>query len=146
MYVVTTAELDYIGAPFNLTFMEASTQSVPISIVDDDLVERTEVIQLLLTTLTPNVIPTDPNTAQIEIIDNDGEIFSSTMHHTQMAYYVNFNFSTDAVFEFSMTYYSVSEDSGVVSICLELINGTLTEDIIIQVMVVDSNNGMSGCK
>ena len=39
----------------------------------------------------------------------------------------------------------MSEDSGVVSICLELINGTLTEDIIIQVMVSDSN-GMSGCK
>ena len=51
----------------------------------------------------------------------------------------------DAIFQFSMEYYSVSEDSGVVSICLELINGTLTEDIIIQVMVSDSN-GMSGCK
>ena len=45
-----------------------------------------------------------------------------------------------------MTYYSVSEDSGIVSICLELINGTLTEDIIVQVIVVDNNNGMSGCK
>ena len=60
---------------------------------------------------------------------------------------MNFNFYADAVFEFSMAYYSVSEDSGVVSICLELINGTLTEDIIIQVMVIDNNNnGMSGCK
>ncbi len=44
-----------------------------------------------------------------------------------------------------MAYYSVSEDSGVVSICLELINGTLTENVFIQVMVSD-NNGMSGCK
>ena len=55
-----------------------------ISIIDDDLVERPEVIQLLLTTLTPNVIPTDPNTALIEITDNDGEIFFSTMHCTQI--------------------------------------------------------------
>ena len=46
-----------------------------------------------------------------------------------------------------MMYYSVSEDSGIVSICLELINGTLTEDIIVQVMVInDNNNGISGCK
>ena len=52
---------------------------------------------------------------------------------------------TVAVFEFFMAYYSVSEDSGVVSICLELINGTLTEKVFIQVMVSD-NNGMSGCK
>jgi hypothetical protein len=60
---------------------------------------------------------------------------------------VNLTLHADAVFEFSMAYYSASEDSGVVSICLELINGTLTEDIIIQVMVVNNiNNGMSGCK
>ena len=52
---------------------------------------------------------------------------------------------TAAVFQFSMTYYSVSEDSGVVSICLELINGTLIENVFIQVMVSD-NSGMSGCK
>ena len=71
----TTAELDFIGAPFNVTFMEASTQSVAISIVDDDLVERPEVIQLLLTTLIPGVILTDSISAQIEIIDDDGEIF-----------------------------------------------------------------------
>ena len=82
---LTTAELDYVGAPFNVTFMEASTQSVAISVVDDDLVERPEVIQLLLTTLTPNVILTDPNSAQIEITDDDGEIFFSTMHRTQVA-------------------------------------------------------------
>ena len=81
----TTAELDYIGAPFNVTFMEASTQSVVVSVVDDDLVERPEVIQLLLTTLTPSVMPTDPNSAQIEITDDDGKIIFSTMHHTQMA-------------------------------------------------------------
>ena len=56
-------------------------------------------------------------------------------------------FSAVAVFQFSMMYYSVSEDSGIVSICLELVNGTLTEEIIIQVMVVnDSNDGMSGCE
>ena len=59
---------------------------------------------------------------------------------------IKFFCAIDAIFQFSMEYYGVSEDSGVVSICLELINGTLTEDIIIQVMVVNNSNGMSGCK
>ena len=59
--------------------------------------------------------------------------------------FIKFFCAIDAVFQFSMEYYGVNEDSGVVSICLQLINGTLTESIIIQVMVSDSN-GMSGCK
>ena len=78
---ITTAELDYLDVPFNLTFMEASIQSASVSIVDDDLVERPEVIQLLLTTLTPGVIPTDPNSALIEITDNDGiRFFPKRIH------------------------------------------------------------------
>ena len=75
MTYFTTVELDYVGVPFNLTFVEASIQSVAISVLDDDLVERPEVIQLLQTTLIPNVVPVDPNSAQIEITDDDGEIF-----------------------------------------------------------------------
>ena len=72
---ITIAELDYFGIPVNLTFTEASVESITISIMDDDLVERSEVIQLLLTTLTPGMILIDPNTALIEIMDNDGKVF-----------------------------------------------------------------------
>ena len=72
---ITIAELDYFGVPVNLTFTEASIESIAVSIVDDDLVERTEVIQLLLTTSTPGMILIDPNFALIEIIDNDGKAF-----------------------------------------------------------------------
>ena len=53
--------------------MEATTQTINISILDDDLVEQSEVIQLALTTLTPGMISADPDSAQIEITDNDGE-------------------------------------------------------------------------
>ena len=67
-------------------------------------------------------------------------------HHAQIVNSL-FYYSTVAVFQFSMMYYSVSEDSGIVSVCLELINGTLTEDVSIQVMVANNNNsGVSGCK
>ena len=60
--------------PFNLTLSSGSTiQSLNISILDDDLVEQSEVIQLLLIILTPGMIATDPDSTQIEITDNDGE-------------------------------------------------------------------------
>ena len=146
MIYSTTAELDYVGVPFNVTFVESSTQSVAISVLDDDLIERPEMIQLLLTTLIPNVILADPNSAQVEITDDDSEIYFNYISTVYKSHIMWVSCTTDAVFQFSMMYYSVSEDSGVVSICLELINGTLTEDIIIQVMVVNNNNGMSGCK
>ena len=48
-------------------------------------------------------------------------------------------------FQFSQPSFDVSEDSGVVSVCLELISGILTEDVIIEVMVL-GDRGMSGCK
>ena len=50
-----------------------------------------------------------------------------------------------AEFQFSQPSFDVSEDSGVVSVCLELISGILTEDVIIEVMVL-GDGGMSGCK
>ena len=60
--------------PFNLTLSSGSTiQSLNISILDDDLVEQSEVIQLLLIILTPGMFATDPDSAQIEITDDDGE-------------------------------------------------------------------------
>ena len=60
--------------PFNLTLSSGSTiQSLNISILDDDLVEQSEVIQLLLIILTTGMFATDPDSTQIEITDNDGE-------------------------------------------------------------------------
>ena len=72
---IDVVELDYVGVPANVTFTEASVQSLAVSIVDDDLVERTEVIQLLLTTLIPGVILSGSNSAFIDITDNDSELF-----------------------------------------------------------------------
>lgn len=64
---------DFIVDLFHLTFTEAKIQSVNISIVDDDLVEPSEIIQIILTPLTPARILTNLDSATIEIIDNDGE-------------------------------------------------------------------------
>ena len=50
-----------------------------------------------------------------------------------------------AEFQFSQPSYNVSEDSGVVGVCLELVSGILTEDVVIEVMIF-GGGGMSGCK
>ena len=39
----------------------------------------------------------------------------------------------------------MSEDSGVVSVCLELVSGILTKDVTIEVVILD-NTGFSGCE
>ena len=62
--------------PFNLTFIEAETQSANISILDDDLVELPEGIQLLMTTSTPGRILINPNSATVQITDDDGKTFN----------------------------------------------------------------------
>ena len=58
---------------------------------------------------------------------------------------IHVHFLVVAEFQFSQPSYDVSEDTGVVSVCLELINGTLTEDVFIEVMVF-GREGMLGCK
>ena len=68
-----TEGMDYLGVPVSLTFTEAGAQFVNISILDDDLVERPEDIQLLITSSTPGRILIDPSSAKVRIIDNDGE-------------------------------------------------------------------------
>ena len=44
-----------------------------------------------------------------------------------------------------MAYHNVSEDSGVVSVCLELVSGILTKEVAIDITIFDIN-GFSGCK
>ena len=52
-----------------------------------------------------------------------------------------------AEFQFSQPSYNVSEDSEVVSICLELINGVLTEEVLIEIVLAAGMEVMaSNCK
>ena len=50
-----------------------------------------------------------------------------------------------AEFQFLQPSYNVSEDSEVVTFCLELTSGILTEDVSVEVTVFAAG-GMSGCK
>lgn len=90
-----TEGIDYHGVPLSLTFTEAGTQFVNISILDDDLVEQPEDIQLLITSSIPGRILINPSSARVRIIDNDGErdsvILYSTTSRNHCAQLLNFN-------------------------------------------------------
>ena len=79
-----TEGMDYLGVPLSLTFTEAGTQFVNISILDDDLVEQPEDIQLLITSSTLGRILINPSSASIQIIDNDGERDSVIVYSTTL--------------------------------------------------------------
>ena len=56
------------------------------------------------------------------------------------------DFDTVYKFQFSEPSYIVSEDSGVVNVCLELIDHTLIEDVFIQVTAAATLEDTDGCK
>lgn len=61
------------------------SETIIITILDDILVEETEIIILDITVMNPDVLAADYNTAQIEIFDNDGTI---TLINKQAAMFI----------------------------------------------------------
>ena len=52
------------------------------------------------------------------------------------------NFFTGIEFQFSQPSYNVNMDSGVVNICLQLVNGMLNKDVVIELLVATSEEEM----
>ena len=68
------AGLDYTTVSRNLTFNAAvASQTVPIIITDDLIVERSEIINLTLTSTDPTVI-LNPSTSTVTIEDVDSKL------------------------------------------------------------------------
>lgn len=57
-----------------------NTQSINVTILDDNIVEDFEFIGLRLTTEDPDIISVDQDVARIEISDNDGMIHSMQLY------------------------------------------------------------------
>ena len=51
-----------------------------------------------------------------------------------------------AEFQFSQPSYNVPEDSEIVNVCLELVSGTLTEEVLIEVVLAAGLEVMANCK
>ena len=73
----TPAGEDYIGLNYHLTFNSSNiVKVVPLTILDDDADEIMEVISASLSFpgLAPERVLLQPNTAVIQIYDDDGEM------------------------------------------------------------------------
>ena len=69
-----TAGMDYTAVSRNLTFNAViSTQMVTIPILDDIIVERSEMFTLALTS-TDHAVILDPSSSSVTIEDVDGEL------------------------------------------------------------------------
>ena len=51
-----------------------------------------------------------------------------------------------AEFQFSQPSYNVSEDSEIVNVCLELVSGTLTEEVLIEAVLAAGLEEVADCK
>ena len=87
--IENTAGVDYVGVPINLTFTDETTKFVNITILDDDLAERLEVIQLNLSTqsnVTESEIYVTTATVDISITDDDGELLAINLNPNLVLY------------------------------------------------------------
>ena len=72
----SSAPADYIAPRVSITLQftpAESVQSVTVQIVNDDIAELSETLFGLLSTI-DSAVYLDPNTANVKIVDNDGEL------------------------------------------------------------------------
>ena len=93
LHLYILVDEDFSGVPINLTVaggmasqsIDGPTQSVNVTIFDDNIVEDFESINLRLSAENPDIVVVQQNVAIINIVDNDGMInymqLDSTMLH-----------------------------------------------------------------
>ena len=76
MSFLHTAPMDYIQVSTIIT-IESETTGSPIcvdaTIIDDDVVEREEIFQLILSSMGDEVVLAEPRVANVTILDNDSK-------------------------------------------------------------------------
>ena len=133
--------MDYTPVSKNLTFnADLTIQVVEVPIIDDHIVEHSEIINLTLVSADSAVI-LNPSTSTITIEDVDSKwLFKDyLLYILQLCkdQYNVFTFTTLVVtIGFNETAYSVSEDAGSVSITLSVQTGTLDRDVIVTLSTI----------
>ena len=130
--------------PKNLTFnADFTLQMVEVPIIDDDIVEHSEIINLTLVSTDSAVITPSTTTITIEDVDSkllyvDHCIYANKYHCK------SFIFTTSVVtIGFNKTAYSENEDAGSVSITLSVQTGTLDRDVVVTLTTI---SGTALCK
>ena len=127
----------------NLTFnADLTSHIVELPIIDDHIVEHSEIINLTLVSTDPSVV-LSPSTSTITIEDADSKLLY--VYHFICKHKCNlFTFTTSVItIGFNKTAYSVSEDAGSVTIMLSVQIGALDRDGLV---TLSSINGTAMCK
>ena len=116
---------------------------VEVPILDDDIVEHSEIINLTLVS-TDSAVVLNPSTSTITIEDVDSKLL-----YVDLSIYkqkgVNLSTFTTSVITigFNKTAYSVSEDAGSVNVTVSVQAGTLDRDVVVTLLSI---NGTAVCK
>ena len=127
---------------FNADF---TIRVIEVPIIDDHIVEHSEVINLTLVS-TDSAVILNPSTSTITIEDEDSKLLCKIYIHVQLCKSQRnvFSFTTSVVtIGFNKTAYSVSEDASSVSVTVSVLNGTLDRDVIVTLSTV---NGTALCE
>ena len=136
------AGMDYTPVSRNLIFNAAvRTQVVEIPIIDDLIVERSEIITLNLTSNDPAVI-LNPSTSTVTILDEDSKMLYVSYYALLPVSFTHILASVVTI-GFNRTVISVSEDAGSGSAILCVQNGTLDRDVIVTFSTI---NGTAKCE
>ena len=80
---INTLESDFVDTPITITISPGDTSAlVFISIIDDEIVERNEVFDVVLQPQGNGVTIGSPGQAEVMIVDDDGEFIQDMSTHT----------------------------------------------------------------
>ena len=125
-----------------MTFNAAiTTQVVEVYIIDDHIVEHSEIINLTLVS-TDSAVLLNSSTSTIIIEDVESKLLMFTKFYYIWKHNSSylFTFTTSVVtIGFSSTVYSVSEDAGSASVTVYIQNEVLDQDVIVTLSTIDGS-------
>ena len=128
--VLHAAGMDYTHVSRSLTFNASiTTQMVEVPIVDDHIVEHSEIINLTLVS-TDSAVILNPSTSTITIEDVDSKLHTVCRSPNIWVQFILFT-TLVVTIGFNKTAYSASEDASSVSITLSVEIGALDRDVIV---------------
>ena len=152
LHLISPAGGDYTPVTTDLTFNSTNAaipQTVTIPILDDLLLEGSEVFNV---TLTSNSAILAPDSATVTIEDVDGKLHCSvgllSTDHREILNIFLSPYPEITVGFFCPGSYFVAEDAGSVNVTVEILRGTPVRDVIVTLQTVDGSargkNGTQG--
>ena len=127
----------------NITFNAAvTTQMVEVPIIDDHIVEHSEIINLTLVS-TDSAVILNPSTSTITIEDIDSKLLYIDYSYICKHECNLFTFTSVVTIGFNKTAYSVSENASSVGVTLSVQKGILDRDVLV---TLSSINSTAVCK